>query len=94
MTGPVIDRLVTPAGMRAALVAKRDQALTKAAGQAASALRVPDDPVIVRRGFSEFLSCQQATAKPWTRVQTAWAFVEAERRGVTAEQVIATAPLK
>ena len=52
--GRVIDRLVTPAGMRAALMAKRDQALIKAAPQAASALRVPDDPVIVRRGFSEF----------------------------------------
>ena len=55
LSGPVIDRLVTPAGMRAALMTKGDQALTKAAGQAASALRVPDDPVIVRRGFSEFL---------------------------------------
>ena len=53
--GPVIDGLVTPAGMRAALIAKRDQAQTKAAPRAASALRVPDDPVIVRRGFSEFL---------------------------------------
>jgi hypothetical protein len=55
MTGPLVDRLVTPAGMRAALMAKRDQALTRAAPQAASALRVPADPVIVRRGFSEFL---------------------------------------
>ena len=55
MVGPAIDRLVTPAGMRAALTARRDQAQTKAAGLAASALRVPDDPVIVRRGFSEFL---------------------------------------
>src|SRR3954451_18366648 len=55
LSGLVIDRLVTPAGMRAALIAKRDQARTKAAPQAASALRVPDDPVIVRRGFSEVL---------------------------------------
>jgi hypothetical protein len=53
--GPVIEGLVTPAGMRAALMAKRDQAQTKTAPQAASALRIPDDPVIVRRGFSEFL---------------------------------------
>jgi hypothetical protein len=53
--GPVIDGLVTPAGMRAALTAKRDQEQIKAAAQAASALRVPDDPVIVRRGLSEFL---------------------------------------
>jgi hypothetical protein len=55
MIGPVIRGLVTPAGIRAALIAKRDQAQAKAAPQAASALRVPDDPVIVRRGFSEFL---------------------------------------
>jgi hypothetical protein len=53
--GPVIDGLVTPAGLRAALTAKRDQEQIKAAAQAASALRVPDDPVIVRRGLSEFL---------------------------------------
>jgi hypothetical protein len=53
--GPVIDGLVTPAGMRAALIAKRDQVQTKAATQPASALRLPDDPMIVRRGFSEFL---------------------------------------
>lgn len=55
MAGPVIDRLVTPAGMRAALVAKRDEARFGAAPDAASALRVPDDPVIVRRGLSGFL---------------------------------------
>jgi hypothetical protein len=55
MIGPVIDGLVTPSGMRAALMAKRDHAQTKGAPRAASALRVPDDPVIVRRGFSEFL---------------------------------------
>jgi hypothetical protein len=55
MAGPVVDRLVTPAGMRAALKAKRDRALTKVAPQAASALHVPDDPVVVRRGLSEFL---------------------------------------
>jgi hypothetical protein len=55
MAGPVIDRLVTPAGMRAALMAKRDQAQIEAAPLAISALRLPDDPVIVRRGFSEFL---------------------------------------
>ena len=55
MVGPVIDGLVTPSGMRAALVAKQDLPQTKAVPQAASALRLPDDPVIVRRGFSEFL---------------------------------------
>ena len=55
MIGPVIDGLVTPARMRAALTVKRDQAQTEVAPGAASALRVPDDPVIVRRGVSEFL---------------------------------------
>ena len=55
LIGPVIDRLVTPSGLRAALIAKRDQALINAAPGAASALRVPADPVIVRRGLSEFL---------------------------------------
>jgi hypothetical protein len=61
--GPVIDGLVSPAGMRAALTAKRDQAQTKAAPQAASALRVPNDPVIVRRGFSEFLVASKRQPK-------------------------------
>jgi hypothetical protein len=55
MAGPVIDRLITPAGMRAALTAKRYEGQTRVAAQAASAVRLPDDPVIVRRGFSEFL---------------------------------------
>lgn len=54
MIGPMIDRLVTPAAMRAALIAKRNEAEIKTA-QPASALRIPDDPVIVRRGFSQFL---------------------------------------
>ena len=63
MIGPVVDGLVTPAGMRAALMAKRDQAQTKAAPQAASVLRVPDDPVIVRRGFSEFLVASKQQPK-------------------------------
>jgi hypothetical protein len=63
MIGPVIDGLVTPAGMRAALIAKRDEAQIETAQQPASTLRIPDDPVIVRRGFSEFLvaSKQQPT---------------------------------
>lgn len=53
--GPAIDRLVTPAAMRAALIAKHDQAYSTVATPAASALRIPDDPVIVRLGLSEFL---------------------------------------
>jgi Protein of unknown function (DUF2939) len=63
MIGPVIDGLATPAGMRAALMAKRHQAQTKAVPQAVSALRVPDDPVIVRRSFSEFLVASKQQPK-------------------------------
>ncbi len=63
MVGPVIDGLVTPAAVRAALLAKRNQAQIKALPQAASALRLPDDPVIVRRGFSEFLVASKRKPK-------------------------------
>lgn len=51
MMGPMIDGLVSPAGMRAALLANRQENTTPAA----SALHVPKEPVIVRRNFSEFL---------------------------------------
>jgi Protein of unknown function (DUF2939) len=63
MIGPMIDRLVSPHAVRAALTSRRDQAHSAVATQAASALHVPDDPMIVRRGFSEFLvvSRQQPT---------------------------------
>jgi hypothetical protein len=54
MIGPMIDGLVSPAGMRAALLESR-QANTATAGPAASALHVPKQPVIVRRNFSEFV---------------------------------------
>jgi hypothetical protein len=63
MIGPVVDRLVTPAGLRTALIAKREEAHIKAAPDAASALRVPDDPVIVRRGLSEFLVASKRQPK-------------------------------
>jgi hypothetical protein len=51
MMGPMIDGLVSPAGMRAALLASRHENATPAA----SALHVPKEPVIVRRNFSEFV---------------------------------------
>jgi hypothetical protein len=51
MMGPIIDGLVSPAGMRAALLANRQENMAPAA----SALHVPEKPVIVRRNFSEFL---------------------------------------
>lgn len=47
---PLINILVSPAGMRA-LLANREEDM----GPAASALRVPKEPVIVRRNFSEFV---------------------------------------
>jgi len=49
--GPMIDGLVSPAGMRAALLADRQQNT----GPAASALHVPEQPIIVRLSFSEFV---------------------------------------
>jgi DUF2939 family protein len=49
--GPVIDGLVSPAGMRAALLATRHEN----APTAASTLHLPEEPVIVRRNFSEFV---------------------------------------
>jgi len=51
VVGPMIDGLVSPAGMRAALLANRREN----GPAAASALHVPEKPVIVRRNFSEFL---------------------------------------
>jgi hypothetical protein len=51
MIGPMIDGLVSPAGMRAALLASRYEKEPPAA----SALHVPKEPIIVRRNFSEFL---------------------------------------
>jgi hypothetical protein len=49
--GPMIDGLVSPAGMRAALLANRPEH----APSPASALHVPEKPIIVRRNFSEFV---------------------------------------
>jgi hypothetical protein len=48
---PLVHILISPAGMRAALLASNQDEL----GPAGSALRVPKEPVIVRRNFSEFL---------------------------------------
>jgi hypothetical protein len=49
--GPMIDGLVSPSGMRTALFASQyENAQTPA-----SALHVPEKPMIVRRNFSEFL---------------------------------------
>lgn len=50
VVGPMVDRLISPAGMRAALLASRQDNASDG-----SPLRVPKNPVIVRRGWSEFL---------------------------------------
>ncbi len=50
MIGPMIDGLVSPARMRAALLAN-----TQENAPVASALHVPKAPVIVRRNISEFV---------------------------------------
>jgi len=54
-TALAIDGLVSPAGMRTALIAKRDGAPSNTVTGAASALHIPENSMIVRRGFSEFL---------------------------------------
>jgi hypothetical protein len=51
LIGPMIDGLVSPAAIRAALVANRQEK----AGPTASALHLPKEPLIVRRNFSEFV---------------------------------------
>lgn len=52
--GPVIDALVTPEGMSAALRARRTQK-DVAGDKPNSLIRLPDHPMIERRGFSEFV---------------------------------------
>ena len=47
---PLVNILVSPAGMRALLANTEEDV-----GPAASALRVPKQPVILRRSFSEFI---------------------------------------
>lgn len=54
MVGPAIDAMVTPAGMRAALRARRNQEIASGNGPA-SVIKFPDHPVIKRRGISAFL---------------------------------------
>jgi hypothetical protein len=53
LADPVIDGLVSPGGVRAAFVARREE--TAGAPPARSALRLPDRPEVHRRGLSEFV---------------------------------------
>jgi len=51
MVGPMIDGLVSPEGVRAALLASSREK----AAPGSAALHLPKQPVIVRRNFSEFV---------------------------------------
>ena len=55
MVGPLVDSLISPAGVRAAMLAKRDEAVVSGAAGPMKALQMPDKPVITRRSFSEFI---------------------------------------
>lgn len=55
LIGPIIDELISPAGMRAALIAKSNQEPSSAVAGSAKALQLPQNPVIERRSFSEFV---------------------------------------
>lgn len=66
MVGPMIDGMVTPAGVRAAFVANRNKEESQAAAPgsakapaerkaALGGVGMKDKPVIRRRGFSEFI---------------------------------------
>lgn len=59
MMGPMIDGMVSPAGVRAAMIANRNQKNGKAPAVTAN-LQVPEQPEIVRRSFSEFLVTTKA----------------------------------
>ena len=74
MVGPAVDALVTPAGMRAALRAKRADETARGTGPAA-AIKLPDDPMIRHRGLSEFILTaknQRGNAMVFRRDGLAW----------------------
>ncbi len=53
MVGPMIDGMISPAGVRAMFISKRNQ--SNPPNKAMGALQVEESPIIERRGFSEFL---------------------------------------
>lgn len=54
MVGSMVDGFVTPAGIKAAFASKKANASAKPKQAAASAFQLDDQPIIKRRGFSEF----------------------------------------
>ncbi len=53
MVGPMIDGMISPAGVRAMFISKRNQ--SNPPNKAMGGLQVEESPIIERRGFSEFL---------------------------------------
>jgi hypothetical protein len=54
MIGPMIDGMITPAGLRAAFLSKERQGTTEAT-EVPAGMRLEQDPIINRRGLSEFV---------------------------------------
>ena len=54
MIGPMIDGLISPAGLRAAFIANRNREGAEPKNKATSAFDVSDDVQIERRSFDEF----------------------------------------
>lgn len=54
MIGPLVDGMVSPAGVRAAFIANERVEAEGLSNKAMEPLKLSDDPVIERRSFSEF----------------------------------------
>ena len=59
MIGPIVDGMVSPAGIRAAFIANRAKPSGKVGKAAMKPFELQDKPVIVRRSFSEFAVTSQ-----------------------------------
>ena len=55
MIGPMIDGMVSPAGIKAAFAANKAKRSAGKPGQVPGALEMNEDPVITRRSFSKFV---------------------------------------
>jgi hypothetical protein len=60
LVGPIVDTMVSPEGVRAAFIARKGRA-GGAAQAAHESLLLPEDPVVRRRGLSEFLVASRRT---------------------------------
>ena len=55
MVGPMIDGMVSPAGLKAAFASNKAKPTSGQVAKVPKALKMEDYPVIKRRGFSEFV---------------------------------------